>query len=182
MYICEICYKSFPTKHLKKNHGFLHNRILWHECVWNGLIENKPSKKELTKHYINIKNKCDNILFKNIIKDKLFYKKLYLNDPKNHKILNDPQNHTIKYNHKKYSNKQRSEENYRFNKNKEPLKVYKCNICAKIMKHKGSLKEHFRTFHTQIKKNCPICNREFRSLQSLKKHINSAFSREFDIL
>ena len=80
MYICEICNKTFLTKRLKINHVSLHNRVLWHECNWNKMKSNKPSRNEIITHYETIKHECKDILFHHILKNKLFLRKLKMNE------------------------------------------------------------------------------------------------------
>ncbi len=49
--------------------------------------------------------------------------------------------------------------------------MFNCNLCNKICKNKSGLTKHILKCEETSQKNCDYCKKEFKSIYSLKRHI-----------
>ena len=53
----------------------------------------------------------------------------------------------------------------------EPKPDYQCKICLKKLSSKATLSQHQRYFHLQERYQCEFCRKKFRTLHSVKSHM-----------
>ena len=53
----------------------------------------------------------------------------------------------------------------------EGRKDYKCHICGKSFSHPVNVTNHIRAVHEDRRHNCDNCEKSYRNIRDLKKHI-----------